>query len=380
MNTTLMVKLAPTPEQHALLLATMERFNEACNWIAEVAFEHHTAGKYKLQKLIYHAVRERFGLSAQMTVRAISKVTEAYKRDKRVKPTFSPHGAMIYDERIMSWKSIDRVSLLTLEGRELIPIIMGGYQSDRLAAYGKRGQADLLSRDGTFYLAVVVDIPEPPPSERSDVLGVDLGIANLATDSDGETYSGEQVDATRRHYERLRAGLQRVGTKSSRRKLKRIKRRERRFKKDRNHIISKRLVAKATDTGRDLAIEDLGGIRERTTVRKAQRSRQAKWAFGELRQFLTYKAALAGVRLHVVDPRSTSRTCPACGHCDQRNRPDQATFRCTSCGYAGHADVVAAANIAARARVMVPMVSDEKPVAGGSSVPGTSPRLQAVGS
>lgn len=375
MNTTLMVKLAPTNEQHTLLLATMERFNEACNWIADVAFKHRTAGKYKLQKLIYHDVRERFGLSAQMTVRAISKVTEAYRRDKRIKPTFNPHGAIVYDQRILSWKGIDRVSLLTLEGRELIPVIMGGYQADRLAAYGKPGQADLIYRDGTFYLAVVVDIPEPPPSEGTGVLGVDMGIANLATDSDGETYSGEQVDAKRCHYERMRAGLQRVGTKSSLRKLKRIRRRERRFKRNVNHTISKRLVAKASDTGRDLAIEDLGGIRKRTTVRKAQRSRHSKWAFGELRQFLTYKAALAGVRLHVVDPRNTSRTCPICGHCDKRNRPDQATFRCTSCGYAGHADVVAAANIAARAAVSQPMVSDEA----FASAPGTSPRALAVG-
>lgn len=360
MNTTLMVKLAPTPDQHALLLATMERFNEACNWIADVAFEHRTAGKYKLQKMLYHKIRERFGLSAQMTVRAISKVTEVYKRDKRIKPTFRPHGAIVYDQRILSWRGIDRVSLLTLRGRELIPVIMGGYQSNRLAAYGKRGQADLIFHDGAFYLAVVVDIPEPPPSKGSGVLGVDMGIANLATDSDGETYSGEQVDARRRHYERMRSGLQRVGTKSSRRKLKRLRRRERRFKRNVSHTISKRLVAKASDTGRDLAIEDLGGIRERTTVRKAQRSRHSKWAFGELRQFLTYKALLAGVRLHVVDPRNTSRTCPICGHCDKRNRPDQATFRCTSCGYAGHADVIAAANIAARALVMVPMVSDEE--------------------
>ncbi|GIW16840.1 MAG: transposase [Tepidiforma sp.] len=375
MNTTLIVKLAPTNEQHTLLLATMERFNEACNWIADVAFKHRTAGKYKLQKMLYHEIRDSFGLSAQMTVRAISKVAEAYRRDKRIKPTFNPHGAIVYDQRILSWKGIDRVSLLTLEGRELIPVIMGGYQADRLAAYGKRGQADLIYRDGTFYLAVVVDIPEPPPSEGTGVLGVDMGIANLATDSDGETYSGEQVDAKRRHYERMRAGLQRVGTKSSRRKLKRIRRRERRFKRNVNHTISKRLVAKASDTGRDLAIEDLGGIRERTTVRKAQRSRHSKWAFGELRQFLTYKAALAGVRLHVVDPRNTSRTCPICGHCDKRNRPDQATFRCTSCGYAGHADVVAAANIAARAAVSQPMVSDEA----FASAPGTSPRALAVG-
>ncbi len=46
-----------------------------------------------------------------------------------------------------------------------------------------------------------------------------------------------------------------------------------------------------------------------------------------------------------VDPRNTSRTCVACGHVSEENRPDQATFRCISCGYSDHADVNAAKNI-----------------------------------
>jgi IS605 OrfB family transposase len=334
----------------------MERFNAACNAIADVAFRHRIANKIRLQPLVYRDIRARFGLSAQHTVRAISKVVEAYKRDKSVKPTFQPHGAMVYDQRILSWKGLDRVSILSLSGRLLIPIIFGAYQAARLDRI--RGQADLIYRNGTFYLCVVVDVPEPAVSEGTGVLGVDMGIANLAVDSDGEMHSGEKVDARRRHYERLRAGLQRVGTKSSRRKLQRIRRRERRFKKDTNHVIAKHLVAKAKDTGRDLAIEDLQGIRERTTVRKARHSQHSKWAFAELRQFIFYKAALAGVRLHIVDPRNTSKTCRVCGCVDRRNRPEQAVFRCTSCGYVCHADVNAAANIAAKAPVIAPMVSE----------------------
>ena len=72
MNLTLMVKLMPTTEQHQALLETMERFNAACNAIAEAAFEHRTANKIRLQKLVYDRIRKEFGLSAQMTVRAIS--------------------------------------------------------------------------------------------------------------------------------------------------------------------------------------------------------------------------------------------------------------------------------------------------------------------
>src|SRR5438132_13152219 len=100
MQQTLAVKLAPTVEQRAALVATLERFNAACNAIAEVAFREQLANKIALQKIVYYAVRERFGLSSQMTVRAIAKVVDAYKRDETIQPTFRPHGALTYDERI----------------------------------------------------------------------------------------------------------------------------------------------------------------------------------------------------------------------------------------------------------------------------------------
>src|SRR5262252_8065309 len=100
MKQTVLVKLTPSPEHHTALLRTLEAFNAACNAIGTVALREHSADKMALQKLVYYDIRQRFGLSAQMPVRAIAKVAEAYKRDKRVQPTFRPHGAMVYDERI----------------------------------------------------------------------------------------------------------------------------------------------------------------------------------------------------------------------------------------------------------------------------------------
>jgi predicted transposase len=132
MKLVIMIKLAPTEEQRRLLLLTVERFDEAANWIADVAFEHKTASKYRLQKLIYHEVRTRFSLSSQMTVRCISKVCEVYKRDKSVRPLFRPHGSLIYDQRTMSFEGLKRVSLLTLDGREHVPIRVGNHQRARL--------------------------------------------------------------------------------------------------------------------------------------------------------------------------------------------------------------------------------------------------------
>ena len=218
--------------------------------------------------------------------------------------------------------------------------------------------ADLLYRDGVFYLAVTLDVPTPEPTDTSGTLGVDLGIVNLATDSTGESFSGQAVEANRKRHHALRQRLQKRGTKSAKRHLKKLSGKEARFKHNTNHVISKRIVQKAKANGQGIAIEELRHIRKRTdsTVRRSQRSRHTSWSFAQLRSFLTYKAALAGVPLHLVDPRNTSRMCSECGHCAKENRKSQASFCCVQCGHTDNADWNAAKNIS-RASVMVPTVA-----------------------
>ena len=360
---TLMLRLDPTPPDHARLLQTMERINAACSTIADVAFREKCASKVLLQRMLYRQVREQFGLSAQMAVRAIAKVVEAYKRDRTRKPTFRPRGAVPYDQRILSFKSLDAASILTLDGRAAVPIRLGDYLRAVLVKRPRRGQADLIYRDRTFYLAVVVEAPEATPYDPVGALGVDLGVVNLATDSDGTVYSSESVEKVRAKADRLKARLQRAAEahplrgKSAKRHLKAIGQREGRFRRQTNHCISKSIVARAEDTKRAVALEDLGGIRERTTVRRSQRRRHLSWSFAQLRAFVEYKAAAKGVPVVLVDPRNTSRTCPSCGTVDQKNRPTRDEFRCGSCGLAGPADRIAATNIAARAGVDRPIVA-----------------------
>ncbi|HYU71712.1 MAG TPA: transposase [Ktedonobacteraceae bacterium] len=352
----MLVKLVPTEAQHHALLETMHAFNKAADHVASVAWASKTANKFALQKLVYSELRSTYKLPAQLAIRCISKASEAYKRDKSIQPTFRPEGAIIYDPRVMAFKGIETVSLLTLSGRVLVPLLFGAYQQARMDAI--QGQADLIYRKGIFSLAVTLDIPTPPPDAVTDTLGVDLGIINLATDSQGETFSGQLVEQNRKRHHGLRQRLQKRGTKSAKRHLKKLSGREARFKKNTNHVISKRMVAKAKANGQGIALEELRHIRKRTdsTVRRSQRSRHSSWSFGQLRFFLSYKAALAGIPLHTVNPRNTSRTCPACGHCAKANRKSQASFCCVECGLSMNADIVGALNIS-RASVMEPLVA-----------------------
>jgi IS605 OrfB family transposase len=371
MKQTVLVKLAPTPEHRAALLRTLEAFNAACNAVAAVAFAEHSASKIDLQKLVYYDIRARFGLSAQMTIRAIAKVAEAYKRDKRTQPHFRPHGAMVYDERICSFPGPDRVSLLTLDGRVEVPFRFGAYAAGMLAR--KRGQADLLyrQRTDTYFLAVTVDAPEPEPGEPqpTQYLGVDLGVITLAATSDGELLNHSagpkhaHINEVRARYSRLRAKLQKQGTKSAKRLLRKRSGKEKRFARDINHCLSKAIVQTAQGTSRGIALEDLQGIRERAkkTVGKRQRRVLHSWAFFQLRAFIAYKAALAGVPVVYIDPAYTSQTCSRCGHCERANRRTQARFLCVACGFSAHADLNAAVNIRSRAAVIPP---DAAPLAG----------------
>ena len=362
MKQVIAIKLEPSQEQCQALLKTVEAFNRGCQYAADVAYEKRLANKIALQPFVYGTLRSEFGLSSQMAIRAVAKAVEAYKRDRRVHVRFDKHGAMVYDPRIMSFKGLTQVSLMCLNGRELVPMRYGAYQAARIDR--AKGQADLILRDGAFYLYVTVDLPSAPPVDAKDVMGVDLGIAVLAMDSDGEAHTGEGVKQCRRKFSRLRAGLQKAGTKSAKKHLRRNRRRESRYQRDVNHCISKHLVQKALAGQKALAIEELSGIRERTqaTVRTNQRYERLSWAFAQLRAFIAYKCEAAGVGLLIIGPRNTSRTCLACGHCAKENRRSQSEFLCKQCGFQANADIVGASNIRrkgleARANVMSPLVS-----------------------
>jgi putative transposase len=349
------VKLAPTHEQAKSLLYTLAKANECCDWISEQAWAAQAFNKYAIQKLLYHAARKRFDLSAQVVIRAISKVADSYKLDRKTLRTFQVTGAIAYDARILAWAMDEQtVSIWSVSGRLRIPFVAGERQLDLLD--GQQGETDLIFRDGVFYLAATCEAAEPKPS-ADGFLGVDLGIAIIAADSDGKRYSGSEVKSVRHQQRRLRTKLQKKQTRSAKRRLKKLAGKEQRFARDVNHVISKQIVANAKDTGRGIAVEDLTGIRERITAGRKQRAVLHSWAFAQLAAFLVYKAALAGVLLVAVDPRNSSRECSACGSIDKRNRPNQSSFRCVACHHAAHADTNAAMVIRGRAAVNRPNVA-----------------------
>jgi putative transposase len=352
------LKLTPTDTQADALLETLKVSNRACNWLSGQAWETKTFGQFALHTLTYERCREQFGLAAQMAVRCIAKTADAYKLDRKTRRRFKRYAAQPYDDRIFRLRSDTHVSIWTVHGRLTIPYQCGERQRALLAF--RKGEVDLMYLKGTFYIAVVCDVLEPDEMGIERVLGVDFGIVNLAVDSDGTVYTGEAIDRKRQRYTERRAGLQRHQTRSARRRLKVLKGKQARFQQDVNHTIAKRLVERAQRSAAALGLEDLTGIRQRVKARRSQRPRHANWGFFQLRQYVTYKAALAGVPVILVDPRHTSQECSHCHHIAKANRPTQERFSCQRCGYKTSADFNAAQNIKTRAAVKQRIVAQPR--------------------
>ncbi|MFE5690666.1 RNA-guided endonuclease InsQ/TnpB family protein [Streptomyces sp. NPDC056512] len=368
MKIVVQVKLMPEAEEAAALRSTLRMVNDLACWVSRVAFARGVPREYELRQHTYAHLKAE-GLGAQAAQHVIKKVRDAYttlhanlragnlgkpKSRRRIKAASKPiafrsEAAQPYDDRCLSWQyDQETVSIWTTAGRfKNVSFACSADGLKTLRDY-RKGEADLIERDGVFYLIATCDVPEAEAYEPDGFIGVDLGIVNIATTSTGYEAAGRGLGRYRKRQLDLRRKLQKKRTKSAKRRLKERSRREQRHVKNTNHIIAKTIVTEAERTAHGIALEELRGIRRRVRLRKPQRVTFHSWAFAQLGDFIVYKARRAGVPLVFVDPAYTSQTCSQCGYVDKRNRVDQGLFICRGCGVVAHADRNASHNIATR--------------------------------
>jgi len=371
---TIALTLRPDAAERAALARLRERFNAACDDISGVAWGAQEFNKVRLQRLTYATARADYGLMAQHAIRAIAVVADSYKADKTWRHTFRSTAAVVLDTPRLYRVVGNQASITTLDGRLKVQLGIGGHQRQMLKDAVKLAEADLICDEkGRWRLKVCAHFPDVPATAPNDVLGVDLGIVALATDSDGVQYSGVQVLGLRARYAHMRRTLQKKGTSSARKLRRKRSKREHRFQADVNHVISKAIVQRAAHSGRAVASEDLTHLRSRVRLNRSQRRTHSSWSYADLRAKIAYKGAMHGVVVVAVDPRYTSQTCSRCGHCEKANRHSQSSFQCTSCGLSLNADVNAALNLRERGRATVRLPHIPRP--GVSNGAGTSPLL-----
>lgn len=359
---TVSCKLEVSPIQVEKFDAVLRAFANCCEYVNNNT-DPKLTNQIAVQSLIYKEAREYSGLSAQMTIHAIRRVTAnrktAKQQGKSVKG-FAPTSAT-YDSRTFTFREKDwTVSLTMLKGREKLPLHIGNYQRHLLSGRNPKSAVLVKRKDSSYYLQIQLEFEPQHPEQTDKVLGVDLGRTDIAVTSEGEKFSGQQITQVRDKYTRVRTSLQQKaskGTRSTRRRcrqiLQRLSGRERRFQTQVNHTVSYRLIQHAKATSQSIALEDLTGIRERTNQQprsKTERCRSNSWAFYQLRQFLTYKAVKFGVSLIFVAPRYTSQTCHKCLHIHPVRGESYRSgkkFTCAHCGWSGDADENGAKNISA---------------------------------
>lgn len=346
MQRTVKCRLSPTKAMREALEATAVAFAEAANVVLAYSQSLKTSNKVLLQRACYREIRKRFGLSANLAIRAIARVAYAVKiaakrgrRVSRFRPT-----SVDYDVRIFDYREKDEaVSLSTVRGRIHIPLKIGGFQRAQLS--GKNPTCARLVKNGKHWdIHIAVEETEPP-RRGGPPLGIDLGITNIATMSSGRQISGKAIQSKKAEFARVRASLQSKGTRGAKRLLRRLSGRERRYIAWVNHNVSKSIVREAVAGGYGtVRFEDLRGIRERTRSWNKHRNRMmAGWSFAELQAFCRYKCVRSGLEVEFVNPFRTSVTCHKCRKIGLRNGK---TFSCATCGMMD-ADVNASANIAA---------------------------------
>ncbi|MEU0879391.1 transposase [Lentzea sp. NPDC005914] len=377
------VKLLPTAEQAEALAATLHTCNAAASVVSRAAFVAGVYSRNDLQKLTYHDIKADHGLSAQPAVRVVKKVVDAYTTlhatvragnlggpasKRRLKAESKPimfrsDAAQPFDDRCLSWQhDVRTVSLWTMRGRMKAVAFTGHPDQLKTLVAHRRGESDLVRENDNWYLVATCEIPEKPLNvEPVDWIGLDRGIVNLATTSDGDNFQGRGLSRYRRWHAHKRQELQAKRTKAAKRRLKRRARKEARHAAHINHVVSKEVVAVAERTGRGIALEELRGIRDRVRLHRHQRATLTTWPFHQLGTFIAYKARRAGVPVLEVDAHYTSQRCPRCGETSRRNRPSRDDFCCRRCGLAGPADVVAAVNVRNRARRAWVFVNTPKP-------------------
>ncbi|MGI9107793.1 MAG: RNA-guided endonuclease InsQ/TnpB family protein [Pyrinomonadaceae bacterium] len=290
-----------TPHGAQELKATMREFAKACNLIAEIGFNEKLHRRYDLHHATYNQVREQTNLPSQHVINAIAKVAEQFTRERSKQHKFKPLSSVRYDSRTLTFKRDFHEATLTVcpKGRISGEVQTSAAMREKLRTW-KIGSADLIFRDGEFYLHIAVNTDAPEVSKPSGSLGVDLGVKRVAVTSDKAFHTAKHMRHKKRLFQSTRSSLQANGSRTAKRGLRRVSGRENRFVMDANHCISKSIVAHAKQNGQRIVLEDLTGIRGR--AKRLMTRHLHGWSFAQLRSFVEYKAAAAGVEVATVNP------------------------------------------------------------------------------
>lgn len=380
---TIKLQLYPTIEQKIQLDKMSEQYRQACNYVSEWIFNNDLCLKTAIiNEKLYYFVRDKFNLKAQMTQSVFKTVVARYKtvkeqykqnpykyKDQKGKTKFikrtlewlrkpiffnRPQVDLVMNRDYSFRDNFKNISLNTLEDRLVCPFEHKHFGSYINNKDFKLGTGKIVSVKGKYYfhIPVTFEVKDFEKSNVRHIVGIDRGLRFLISTYDEKDkcsfVSGKEIMNKRNHFAYLRKQLQSKGTKSARRALKRLNRRENRYMANVNHKIAKTLCDKyGSDTL--FVIEDLIGVsfeESNLNTSKKQKHNLRTWSFYQLEQFLIYKSNQIGSEVLKVNPDYTSQRCPKCGTIRKENRNHKYhEYICSNCGYHSNDDRIGAMNL-----------------------------------
>ncbi|QCS42024.1 RNA-guided endonuclease TnpB family protein [Natrinema versiforme] len=353
---TAITRLRVSPTDARLLEKTSRAWREGCQLAADIGWRNDICGKRRLQSLAYDRIREDTGLGSMHATLAIHHAADALsavatleEHDQSVsKPEFTSP-TIRYEPKTLSLFDDQTVSLTTVEQRVRCELVLPsddeGYQWQFIEADAwEIGASTLVTRNDSYFLHLGFRRPRPSVEEREPkrVLGVDLGIENLAVTSTARFESGREFAHRQRQFEAVRSGLQKTGTQSAHRTLAAISGREARSHQQSLHEVANAILEETEEYDcSHIVFENLRHIQNRISADRTFH----QWAHRTLVEFVEYRAEEAGIEVVFVDPAYTSQRCCECGHESRENRVSRDHFACEECGMEAHADYNAAKNI-----------------------------------
>jgi putative transposase len=327
------------------LLETMRQYSYAVQEVLDWGYEMKTFDKRELHDFTYRTIRDYTELPAQLVCSSRDVACNIIKSCSfnGKKPLCKEFMTIRYDARSFSFKP-NEISLCSIKGRLKIPIEVPKYFKQYLS--WKVCAANVLfDRKKRLFIHIMFskDIDAGTRScGNGKVVGIDIGINKLAVTSDCRFFSNKEVKQKKSELRYLREKLQSKGTRSSKRHLRKIAGKEKRFMTQINHEVSKQIVG-TLEAGDTIVLENLSGIRRGSKGRKLNKWLHS-WSFFQFQKFLTYKAERNGVKVVKIPAKNTSKTCSKCGilHTSRCG----GFLKCIHCGFTIDADLNASRNLA----------------------------------
>lgn len=337
MQRTVKIKLDNNP----YLIKTIELYTTIYKKISLIGLENKTWNKNQLHRLTYKQIRREYPNFPSALIQTVRDVaSESLKRTKLKKEiTPKKHSSMRLDKRNLRVNLEHKViSISSINGR-IKKTFNSNQQIEKYIGWSVKA-GTLSFKNNQLWLNVVVEKENPLLQLNNKILGIDRGINNIAVCSNNQFFNSNHLKAIKGRYQFLKSKLQSIGTRSAKRKLKKLAGRERRFVADVNHQLSK-TIAEGDYTV--FALEKLKGIKQNKG--KRFNKKLGGWSFFEFEKFLAYKAEALGKKVIFVNPKYTSQTCSKCD-CKEKSNRNGNIFKCKSCSFELHSDLNAARNIA----------------------------------